>query len=118
MKTYTIRDLNGEALENALDYIASRTGDGRENIESLMRAAEDYEVTFDAYGDPTDEFSDELLQNGLKALITGEASDDEIAWENLRVRTFEEDGVMTYDKGLTITLPDGTEYQLTIVRSR
>lgn len=64
------------------------------------------------------EFTDETLQNGLRDLIEGNLSDDEILWENMRVSTFEEAGVMTYDKGLVIRLPDGTEYQLTIVQSR
>ena len=63
-------------------------------------------------------FTDETLQNGLAALIRGEADDDEICWENMRVRTYEEAGVMTYDKGLVISLPDGTEYQITIIQSR
>lgn len=34
------------------------------------------------------------------------------------VRTFEDDGVLTRDKGLVLTLKDGTEFQITIVRSR
>ena len=34
-----------------------------------------------------------------------------------RVRTFEEEGVLTYDAGLVITTADG-EFQVTIVRSR
>jgi hypothetical protein len=41
-----------------------------------------------------------------------------MCWENLRVQTYEQAGVMTYNKGLVITLPDGSEYQLTIVQSR
>ncbi len=69
------------------------------------------------YEDET-RFTDETLQNGLRDLIEGNPSDDEILWENMRVSTFEEAGVMTYDKGLVIRLPDGTEYQLTIVQSR
>jgi hypothetical protein len=36
----------------------------------------------------------------------------------MRVETYEQAGVMTYNKGLVITLPDGSEYQLTIVQSR
>lgn len=64
------------------------------------------------------EFTDETMQNGLKALITGDYDPEEINWENMRVKTFEEEGVMTYDKGLVITLPDGSEYQITIIRSR
>lgn len=64
------------------------------------------------------EFTDETLQKGLRDLIEGNPSDDEILWENMQVSTFEESGVMTYDKGLVIRLPDGTEYQLTIIQSR
>lgn len=64
------------------------------------------------------EFTDETMQNGLRALIEGEYDPEEICWENMRVRTFEEAGVMTYDKGLVISLPDGSEYQITIIRSR
>ena len=34
------------------------------------------------------------------------------------VRTFEESGIMTRNKGLVIRLDDGSEFQLTIVKSR
>ena len=64
------------------------------------------------------EFTNETLQNGLKALIEGECDPEEIIWENLRVKTFEEAGLMTYDKGLVIRMPDGSEYQITIIQSR
>ena len=65
------------------------------------------------------EFTEETLQSGLRNLIEGTGSDDDdILWENLRVQTFDEAGVMTRDAGLVITLPDGTEFQLTIVQSR
>ena len=66
-----------------------------------------------------DTFTEEDMQNGLAQLITGDwCYDSEICWENLTVRTFAEAGVMTYNKGLVITLPDGSEYQLTIIQSR
>ena len=66
----------------------------------------------------SDEFTDEDLQNGLAQLITGDWTwGTDINWENLRVETFANAGVMTYNKGLVITLPDGSEYQLTIVQS-
>ena len=64
------------------------------------------------------QFTEETLQDGLKELITEGYDSFEINWENLRVRTFEQAGVMTYNKGLVIELPDGTEFQLTIVQSR
>ena len=58
------------------------------------------------------------LQDGLRELITEGYDSLDICWENLRVQTFEEAGVMTYNKGLVITLPDGSEFQVTIVQSR
>ena len=42
----------------------------------------------------------------------------EICWENLRVQSFCEAGLMTSNNGLVITLLDGSEFQLTIVQSR
>ena len=66
-----------------------------------------------------EEFTDEDLQNGLAQLIADDCSyGSEINWETLRVQTYSEAGIMTSSKGLVITLPDGSEYQLTIVRSR
>ena len=66
-----------------------------------------------------DEFTDEDLQNGFAQLITGDwGYGSEIRWENIRVETYEQAGVMTYNKGLVLILPDGTEFQLTIVQSR
>ena len=63
--------------------------------------------------------TENILQDGLMELVS-EAADDSfgIDWEDARVRTFEQAGVMTYNKGLVISLPDGTEFQLTIVQSR
>ena len=64
-------------------------------------------------------FTEETLQDGLAQLITGDWTyGSEICWENMRVETYEQAGVLTYNKGLVITLPDGSEYQLTIVQSR
>ena len=34
------------------------------------------------------------------------------------VRTYEEAGLLSYDEGLVVTLPDGREYQITIVQSK
>ena len=65
-----------------------------------------------------EQFTDETLQDGLRELITEGYDSFEICWENLRVRTFAEAGVMTYDKGLVISTPDGSEFQLTIIQSR
>ena len=66
-----------------------------------------------------DTFTDTDLQNSLAQLITGDwGYGTEVNWENLRVQTFDNAGIMTYNKGLVITLPDGSEFQVTIVQSR
>ena len=67
----------------------------------------------------TEEVTEDMLQDGLMELIQT-ASEDSfgVGWDNANVRTFEQAGVMTYNKGLVITLPDGSEYQITIVQSR
>lgn len=68
------------------------------------------------------------LQDGLKALLeevafmddeerTDAGLPDELAGVK-RVRTYEEEGVLTRDAGLVVTTAEGAEFQLTIVRSR
>lgn len=84
------------------------------------RLSEDNSVWMYEDDDREDEtFTDTDLQNGLTQLITGDwGYGTEVNWENLRVQTFDNAGIMTYNKGLVITLPDGTEFQVTIVQSR
>ena len=66
-----------------------------------------------------EQVTEDTRQDGLMELIS-EAAEDSfgIGWEEAEVRTFEQAGIMTYNKGLVISLPDGTEFQLTIVQSR
>ncbi len=56
----------------------------------------------------------------LRDLLDGEdPSDGPLDTENLRrIETFEEAGVLTRDAGLVVTLKDGTQFQIGIVRSR
>ena len=71
------------------------------------------------YDDTEEEqFTEETLQEGLRQLITEGCDSMEICWETLRVQSFCEAGLMTSNNGLVITLPDGSEFQLTIVQSR
>ena len=68
------------------------------------------------------------LQDALKTLLREIAlmSEDEAGDANVpddlvnlrRVRTFDEDGVLTQNAGLTVMTADGSEFQVTIVRSR
>ena len=63
--------------------------------------------------------TEDTMQDGLRELIeTAEEDSFGIGWEEAEVRTFQHAGIMTYNKGLVISLPDGTEFQLTIVQSR
>ena len=68
------------------------------------------------------------LQDALKTLLREIAlmNEDEAGDANVpddlvnlrRVRTFDEDGMLTNNAGLVITMADGSEMQVTIVRSR
>jgi len=62
--------------------------------------------------------TDEIVEEALEGILSGDWDTENSALEGARILTFQQAGVMTYNKGLVITLPDGTEYQLTIVRSR
>ncbi|MBQ9290714.1 MAG: hypothetical protein IJ210_11440 [Clostridia bacterium] len=65
------------------------------------------------------QITEDTMQDGLRELIeTAEEDSFGIGWEEAEVRTFQQAGIMTYNKGLVISLPDGTEFQLTIVQSR
>jgi hypothetical protein len=55
--------------------------------------------------------TDESLSVALRALL------EELSSFELAVRTYEEAGVLTYDKGLVVWSPSGAEFQLTVVRS-
>ena len=54
------------------------------------------------------------FQDALAAVL-----DDPGDWLEVdRVRTFEEVGMLTRDKGLVVQLRDGSEFQITIVQLR
>ena len=58
------------------------------------------------------------VQEALMGMLYGDWNVEDTALEGCRVRTFEDAGVMTYNKGVVISLPDGSEFQVTIVQSR
>jgi hypothetical protein len=61
----------------------------------------------DEDGEPTDEDAEQLIADALYDA------------EGLRsIQTFRDAGVMTNNRGLVINTADGSEFQLTIVRSR
>ena len=51
----------------------------------------------------------------LTELLTADADEN---GKDVRVETFENLGLMTRNDGLAVRLDDGTEFQLTIVRSK
>jgi hypothetical protein len=63
-----------------------------------------------------------LSAKGIETLLAdalADANDNGVpATEAVReVATFDAAGIMSYDKGLVITLTDGTEFQVTVVRT-
>lgn len=63
------------------------------------------------------EMDEQSMQDALLANLTGDDSEFDFS-EDFEIHTFEQEGVMTYNKGLVITCPDGSEFQVTIVQSR
>jgi hypothetical protein len=70
------------------------------------------------------EIHDQHLDGGLTATefrrLMQEAIAESIDFqaEQASTRSFEEEGVLTMNEGLTVRLPTGAEFQITIVRSR
>lgn len=53
------------------------------------------------------------MQQLLYDLLDEQANDE----PDLRVTTFENAGVMTYNRGVVVTMPSGAEFQVSIVQS-
>ena len=75
-----------------------------------------------AGGDAADEedapeIDESIVQDALMGMLYGDWNVEDTALEGCTVRSYEDAGVMTYNKGLVISLPDGSEFQLTIVQS-
>jgi hypothetical protein len=56
--------------------------------------------------------NEQMLEEELKELFEGMVSGV------IEVQTFDEAGILTQDRGVLVTLEDGKEYQISIVRSR
>lgn len=90
-----------------------------ENALELLPIDED-----DDDDDDDDAMTAEDFESALKSILvdldfdlgTLAADDDENAIAN--VTTFEEGGYLTRDRGLRVTMKNGEEFQLTIVRSK
>lgn len=63
------------------------------------------------------ESTEEEVEEALRAVIQYGVSVSDTIFDEGGAETFEEAGVMTMNRGLVVRLKDGTEYQLTIIRS-
>ncbi len=61
---------------------------------------------------------EEVVEEALSLILNGLCGVDDTSLESCTVRTYEEAGILTRDRGLVIQLPGGDEFQLTIVQSR
>ncbi|MCD7811235.1 MAG: hypothetical protein LUG91_05210 [Ruminococcus sp.] len=62
--------------------------------------------------------TEEQVESALRAVLTFPNSVAGTELYKAEVETFEEAGVLTSNRGLVLKLDDGSEYQLTIVKSR
>ena len=60
----------------------------------------------------------ELSKAMQEALVTTRFATDTVERHVKSIRDFEEEGVMTMDQGFVIQLDDGSEFQITVVKSR
>ena len=67
-----------------------------------------------------EEYGEEQFQDDLLGILAGWYSPDDTALDPAGsvIRTYAQEGVMTYNKGLVVRLGNGTEFQITIVQSR
>lgn len=65
-----------------------------------------------------EEMTEEGIESALLEMLMYGATADDTTLADCRVKTFSEEGVLTMNNGLVIQMPDGTEFQLTIVQSR
>ena len=62
--------------------------------------------------------TEEEVVDGLRALLMGESLDCTSLEDNAFTRTYEEGGYLTYDKGFTIHMADGSVFQVTVKQER
>jgi len=62
--------------------------------------------------------TEQSFTEGLAELIELATEEGISGLEVLSTSTFDDAGVMTYNKGLVVRMEDGSEFQLTVVRSK
>ena len=92
---------------------------GIETDNSSEIEEEDEPMYEDDYEDePATDITEEAVEEALWGMLIGEWDVDNSLLMGCSARTYSDAGVLTYNKGLVITMPDGSEFQLTIVQSR
>ena len=96
------------------DYI--RIGEA----ETLHRISSEIENdSEDEWDDePARGITDKAVEEALWGMLLGEWDVENSLLRGCAVRTFSEAGILTYNKGLVVAMPDGCEFQVTIVKSR
>jgi len=59
-----------------------------------------------------------MNEHEMEDLLANLLQNEDEAPEVRRVTTFEEAGILTYNRGLVVRTEDGSEFQITIVRSK
>ncbi|MCD8159267.1 MAG: hypothetical protein LUD77_10365 [Clostridiales bacterium] len=66
-----------------------------------------------------EETTAEQIEEALMGILRYRESAEDTALANLEdTASFQEGGVMTYNRGLVLRMADGTEFQISIVQSR
>ena len=106
--------------ESALKWRREERDMKHMNIETLMDILDwfddglyDYEDSYEETG-----IDENVVQDALFGMLCGDWSVEDTALESCRVSTFRDAGVMSNDAGLVLRLPDGSEFQITILQSR
>ena len=72
-----------------------------------------YEDSYEETG-----IDENVVQDALFGMLCGDWAVEDTALESCRVSTFRDAGVMCNDAGLVLRMPDGSEFQITILQSR
>ena len=62
--------------------------------------------------------NEEEFEQLLAGLLEEASVEEDGSASDLRVQTFEENGVLTTNRGVVVRLTDGSEFQVTVLRSR
>jgi hypothetical protein len=91
--------------------------DGNKMVETEPDIEECNETLTEDTEEEDEGTSEESMEDSLYRILYEQNLISSSPLEGVQVTTFNEAGIMTTDKGLVLNLPDGSEFQLTIVRS-